>query len=322
MEHSQVTRRMTLGSAVATTVTAIAATAPGQARGDTSQIAATTSSGTYNKPYVKVRDGTNIYVKDWGNGQPVILIHGWPLNADMYDRTAMRLAASGYRVINYDRRGMGRSNQPYEGYDWDTLTDDLADVMQATGATDNVSILGYSMGGAEAARYMSRYKGKSVTKIGLLASITPGILQSHDNPHGDPGAGYNEIAKGITDDPAKFFKQSFLPPFYGIGGTYRANQQVIDAAVTTALTSGMKPLINMAHSFSFGDFVADMPAITVPTLIMHGTEDKPVPFQASALRAHKMIAQSQLIAYEGHPHGFYATNGDQMDKDLLKFLQA
>ncbi len=277
---------------------------------------------SYDKPYVKTRDGTNLYVKDWGSGPPVILIHGWPLDADMYDRTAMRLAASGHRVINYDRRGLGRSNQPYAGYDWDTLADDLADVMQATGATSDVTVLGYSMGGAEAARYMSRYKGKGVIKVGLLASITPGILQSADNPHGNPGSGYDKLAKSIADDPATFFKDEFLPPMYGVGGPHRASQQVIDAAVTTALMGGMKPLIDMAHSFSFGDFVADMPAITVPTLIMHGTEDKPAPLQASAIRAHKMIEQSKLIVYEGHPHCFYATNGDQMDEDLLTFLKS
>ncbi len=275
---------------------------------------------TYTKPYVKTRDGTNLYVKDWGSGQPVILIHGWPLNADMFDRTAMRLAAAGYRVINYDRRGMGRSEQPYGGYDWDTLSDDLADVMEGTGADKNVSVLGYSMGGGEAARYMNRHGGKGVIKVGLLASIAPGILKSADNPHGNPAEGFDGIAQGIAADPAKFFADVFLPPFYGVGSAYRASQQVIDAAVTTALTSGMKPLIDMAHAFSFGDFVADMPAVTVPTLIMHGTEDKDVPINASARRAHTMIKQSQLIEYQGHPHGFYATNGDQMDKDLLTFL--
>ncbi len=271
-------------------------------------------------PYVKTRDGTNLYYKDWGSGRPVILIHGWPLNADSFDRTAMRLAVAGYRVINYDRRGLGRSDQPYQGYDWDTLSDDLADVMQATGANTDVSVIGYSMGGGEAARYMNRHAGKGVVKIGLLASVAPGMLKSDDNPHGNPGEGFDDIAKGIAADPAKFFKETFLPPFYGMNGTHKASQHVLDAAVTTALTAGIKPLIDMAHSFSFGDFVADMPAITVPTVIMHGTEDKPVPIDATARRAHKMIRQSQLIEYEGHPHGFYATNGDQMDKDLLAFL--
>ena len=276
----------------------------------------------YVKPYVKTRDGTNLYVKDWGSGRPVVLIHGWPLDADMFDRTAMRLAAEGFRVINYDRRGMGRSNQPYEGYTWDVLSDDLADVMAATGADHDVSIIGYSMGGGEVARYMHRHAGKGVVKCGLLASIAPGMLKSADNPHGNPPAGYDGIAAGITADPAKFYAETFLPPFYGVGGPHRASQNLIDAAVTTALMMGMKPAVAMAHAFSFGDFVQDMPSITVPTLILHGTADPDVPIAATAERAAKMIKQAKLIEYEGHPHAFYATNGEQMDQDLLAFLKS
>lgn len=248
----------------------------------------------------------------------MVLIHGWPLNADMFDRTAMRLAAEGFRVINYDRRGLGRSDQPDDGYTWDALSDDLADVMTATGAGRDVSVIGYSMGGGEAARYVNRHAGKGVVQVGLLASIAPGMLKSEQNPDGNPGEGFNDIAAGIAADPAKLFAETFLPPFYGVGGPHCASH-LIDAAVTTALTAGMKPLIDMAHAFCFGDFVQDMPAMTVPTLILHGTADKPVPIDATARRAAKMIKPAKLIEYEGHPHGFYATNGDRMDKGLLDF---
>jgi len=272
-------------------------------------------------PWIKTRDRTDLYVKEWGSGRPVILIHGWPLNADVFDRTAMKLAEAGHRVINYDRRGLGRSGQPWEGYDWDSLADDLADVMQATGATEDVTVIGYSMGGGEAARYMSRHGGKGVIKVGLYASIAPGLLQSKDNPHGNPASGYDDIAAGIEKDIAGFFRHTFLPPFYGVGGPHTASNDVIEAAVNTALTAGMKPLINMAHSFSFGDFVDDMPAMTAPTLIVHGTADKPVPIDASARRAHRMIPHSQLIEYVGHPHAFYATNSDQMIADTLAFVR-
>ncbi len=273
-------------------------------------------------PYVKTRDGTDLYFKEWGSGRPVVLIHGWPLNADSFDRTAMALAQEGFRAINYDRRGLGRSAQPWTGYDWDSLADDLADVMQATGATDDVTVIGYSMGGGEAARYMSRHNGKGVIKVGLYASIAPGMLQSKENPHGNPGSGFDDIAKGIKDDVAAFFRHTFLPPFYGVGGAHTASNDVIEGAVNTALTAGMKPLINMAHSFSFGDFVDDMPAMTVPTLIVHGSEDKPVPIDATARRAHRMIPHSRLIEYKGHPHGFYATNSEQMVKDTVAFVKA
>jgi len=142
------------------------------------------STGEATMPLIKTRDGTELYIKDWGSGRPVILIHGYPLNADSFDRTAMTLAEAGYRAINYDRRGFGRSGQPWQGYDWDTYADDLADVMQATGATNDVTVIGYSMGGGECARYMSRHGGKGVIKIGLYASVVPGMLKSDDNPAG------------------------------------------------------------------------------------------------------------------------------------------
>ncbi|MBV9769967.1 MAG: alpha/beta fold hydrolase, partial [Bryobacterales bacterium] len=135
-------------------------------------------------PLIKTRDRTELYVKQWGSGRPVILIHGYPLNADSFDRTAMKLADTGYRVISYDRRGFGRSSQPWQGYDWDTYSDDLADVMKETGVATDVTIIGYSMGGGEAARYMSRHDGKGVIKIGLYASVVPGMLKADDNPAG------------------------------------------------------------------------------------------------------------------------------------------
>ena len=274
-------------------------------------------------PSIQTRDGTELYLKEWGDpsGPPVILIHGWPLNADSLDRLAMTLGEAGHRVINYDRRGLGRSGQPWLGYDWDALSDDLADVMTATGATRDVTVIGYSMGGGEAARYMSRHDGKGVIKVGLYASVTPGVLKSADNPHGNPGSSFDDIRDGIQADIAAFFRHTFLPPFYGVGGTHTASPDILDAAVTTALTAGMKPLIDMAHSFSFGDFTDDMPALTVPTLILHGTEDKPLPIDATARRAHRMIPTSKLIEYEGHPHGFYATNGEQMIADTMAFLK-
>ncbi len=175
---------------------------------------------------------TELYVKDWGTGRPVILIHGWPLNADSFDRTAMALAAERFRVINHDRQGLGRSGQPWTGYDWDSLADDLADVMQATGAIKDVTVIGYSMGGGEAARCMSRHNGKGVIKAGLHASIAPGMLQGPENPHGNPGSGFADIAKGIQEDPAAFFRHTFLPPFHGVGSPHAASNDVIEAAVT------------------------------------------------------------------------------------------
>ncbi len=280
-------------------------------------------------PWIKTRDHTDLYVKDWGDGsgRPVILIHGYPLNADSFDRAAIHLAQAGYRAISYDRRGVGRSGQPWQGYDWDTYADDLADVMQATGATADVTVIGYSMGGGEAARYMSRHGGKGVIKVGLYASVVPGMLQADDNPAGHTPADYEDIVTGIEKDAAAFFRHTFLPPFYGkgvkslLGVTHAASDDVIEAAVEDALMGGMRAMTAMPHNFTFGDFKADIPAITVPTLILHGTEDKPAPIDATARRAHRMIPHSQLIEYEGHPHGFYATNSDRMIADTLAFVR-
>ena len=276
-------------------------------------------------PLIKTRDGTELYVKDWGDkgGRPVVLIHGYPLNADSFDRLAMKLAEAGHRVINYDRRGFGRSGQPWQGYDWDTYADDLADVMQATGATQDVTVIGYSMGGGECARYMSRHGGKGVIKLGLYASVVPGMFKSDDNPAGHTAKDYEDIVAGIEKDAPAFYRHTFLPPFYGkglkslVGATQAASDDVIEAAVNMALMGGMRAQTAMPHNFTFGD----IPAITVPTLILHGTEDKPAPIDATARRAHKMIPGSKLIEYEGHPHGFYATNSDQMIADTLAFMK-
>ena len=200
-------------------------------------------------------------------------------------------------------------------------------MLQATGATQDVTIIGYSMGGGEAARYMSRYGGRGVTKIGLYASIVPGMLQTADNPAGHTPADYQDIVLGIEHDAAAFFRHTFLPPFYGkgikalVGATHAASNDVVEAAVNYALMNGMRALRAMPHNFTFGDFKDDIPAITVPTLIVHGTEDQPAPIDATARRAHKMIAGSQLIEHEGYPHSFYATNSDQMIADTLAFLQ-
>jgi len=274
-------------------------------------------------PWIKTRDYADLYIKDWGNNNdcPVILIHGYPLTADSFDRTAMKLADAGCRAISYDRRGAGRSSQPWTGYDWDTYSDDLADVMQATGATQDVTVIGYSMGGGEAARYMSRHDGKGVIKIGLYASVVPGMLKSDDNPAGHTPSDYEDIVTGIEKDAAAFYRHTFLPPFYGVGMPHTASDDTIEAAVDQALTYGMRAMTAMPHNFTFGDFTADIPAINVPTLILHGTEDKPAPIDATARRAHRMIPHSQLIEYVGHPHGFYATNSDRMIADTLAFVR-
>jgi non-heme chloroperoxidase len=272
-------------------------------------------------PYIKTRDGTDIYVKDWGSGRPVILIHGWPLSSDMWDAHAMALAEAGFRSIAYDRRGFGRSGQPWSGYDYDTLTDDLADVMAATGATENVTLVGFSMGGGEVARYMSRHGGKGVISAALLGSVVPYMLKTEDNPNGVPEAQLAEIGANIQKDRANFFRQTFLPGFFGAGFiSSPVSDDVLDANFAIAMQASLKATLACAQSFGHTDFRPDLPSFNVPTLIIHGTADKTVPIDATGRAAAKGIAGAQLVEYDGEPHGFGETARDRLIKDLLTFL--
>jgi non-heme chloroperoxidase len=270
-------------------------------------------------PYIKTRDGTDLYVKDWGSGRPVVLIHGWPLSADSWDAQAMALAESGFRAIAYDRRGFGRSGQPWSGYDYDTLSDDLADVLDQTGAED-ATIVGFSMGGGEVARYMSRHEGKGVIGAGLISSVVPYMLKTEDNPNGVPEAQLKAIGEGIKKDRPGFF-HSFLQDFFGVGFiSSPVSSQTVDWAWRLAMQGGLKPILACAESFGHTDFRSDLAAFRVPTLVVHGTADKTVPIDATGREAVKGIAQSQLVEYDGAPHGLTITESDRFTKDLLTFL--
>ncbi|WP_326524132.1 alpha/beta fold hydrolase [Sphingomonas sp.] len=272
-------------------------------------------------PHIKTRDGTDLYIKDWGEGRPVVLIHGWPLSADMWDAQAMALADAGFRTIAYDRRGFGRSGQPWSGYDYDTLSDDLADVLEATGATENVTLVGFSMGGGEVARYMSRHRGKGVIATALLGSIVPYMLKTDDNPDGVPEDQLQQIADGIKEDRAHFFRSTFFPRFFGAGIlSHPVSDEVIDTATTIAMQAGLKATLACADSFGHTDFRGDLSAFDVPTLIVHGTRDQTVPIDATARQAARSIAGAQLVEYDGEPHGLTETCGGRLTNDLLTFL--
>ena len=271
--------------------------------------------------YIKARDGTELFVKSWGEGRPVVLTHGWPLAADMWDAQSMALAKAGYRAIAYDRRGFGRSGQPWNGYDYDTFADDLADVMQETGATQDATIVGFSMGGGEIARYMSRHGGKGVIAAGLVSSVVPYVLKTDDNPDGVPESMLQQITDGIEKDRAHFFRNTFFPQVFGVGLiTSPVSDEILDMTTGTALHAGLWPTLAAAQAFGHTDFRPDLPAINVPTLIIHGTADKTVPIDASGRPAARGIAQSQLIEYDGEPHGLNVTAGDRLTRDLLTFV--
>lgn len=269
--------------------------------------------------FIKTRDNTHIYFKDWGSGKPVILIHGWPLSADSWDAIAIKLANSGFRAIAYDRRGFGRSDQPWSGYDYDTLSDDLADVMAALGVQD-AALVGFSMGGGEVARYMSRHAGKNVSKAVLIGSIVPFMLKTDNNPDGVDQSVFDDILKGINEDRPKFFA-SFFKDFYGVGALSKpVSSDYIQWSLAVALQASLKATLDCVKAFSATDFRADLSAFKVPTLIIHGTADKTVPIEISAEKAARGITDAKLIEYKGEPHGVFATQTERLGNDLVEFL--
>ena len=271
-------------------------------------------------PTIETRDGTRLHVKSWGEGRPVILLHGWPLSADSWDDQALVLAEAGFRAIAYDRRGFGRSEQPWHGYDYDTLADDLADVMRATNATD-ATLFGFSMGGGEVARYMSRHGGEGVRQAGLIASVVPYMLKGPDNPEGVPASTFEEMTTQMKEDRAAFF-DTFFRSFYGVGTfSHPVSGEVIEWSRQVAMMAGLRPTLACAQAFATTDFRPDLPAIQVPTLVIHGTADATVPIDCSGRAAAAGIAQAQFIEYDGAPHGLVASHKDRLSQDLLAFLR-
>jgi pimeloyl-ACP methyl ester carboxylesterase len=273
-------------------------------------------------PFIETRDGNDLYVKDWGeDGRTVVLIHGWPLSADSWDDQAMALAEAGYRVLAYDRRGFGRSDQPWEGYDYDTFADDLADVMEAAEVEEDAAIIGFSMGGGEVARYMSRHGGRGVSQAALIGSVVPYLLKTDDNPEGVDPAGLEQIAAGIAKDRPDFFR-GFFKAFFGVGViSHPVSEAVLDWAWRLAMQAGLHPTLAAARAFGTTDFRPDLSHFNVPTLIIHGTSDATVPIEATARAAARAIPGSRLIEYDGAPHGLFATHKDRLTKDLIDFLR-
>ena len=270
-------------------------------------------------PIVTTSDKTDLYVKDWGEGRPVVLIHGWPLNADSWEYQAVKLAEAGYRVVAYDRRGFGRSSQPWTGYDYDTLSDDLAAVISALGLTD-ATIAGFSMGGGEVSRYMSRHGGKGVAQAALISSIAPYMLKTEDHD-GVPGEVFEEMKSGLRKDRAAFL-QDFFKDFYGQGTEAGGvSDAVLHWTWSMAMMASPKATLDCVDAFGRTDLRPDMDAFDVPTLVIHGTKDETVPIDSAGRAAAKMIRGAELKEYEGAPHGLTATEPDRVTDDLLAFLK-
>jgi non-heme chloroperoxidase len=271
-------------------------------------------------PYVEARDGTKLHVKDMESGEPVVLIHGWPLTGDMWEYQTLALLEAGYRVITYDRRGFGLSGHCGTGYDYDTFADDLAAVIDGCDA-GRVSLIGFSMGGGEVARYLSRHGAAKVARAALVSSVVAYLLRGDDNPDGVDASVFEEMKAQIRKDRFDFL-QTFGKQFYGVGWVSSpVSQGLLDWTFMLAVMAGPKPTIDCVDAFGRTDFRPDLAAFAgVPTLIIHGTGDKTVPIDPSARAAARGIPHARLIEYDSEPHGLFATAPGRLNRDLLEFL--
>ncbi|HKT78268.1 MAG TPA: alpha/beta hydrolase [Sphingobium sp.] len=269
--------------------------------------------------HIQTPGGHAIHVKDMGSGPAVILIHGWPLSGDMWEYQTLALLEAGYRVITYDRRGFGHSGHPADGYDYDVFADDLAAVIDHVGVA-KVSLVGFSMGGGEIARYLGRHGSAKVDRVALVASVVPYLLKDEGNPDGVEQSAFDEIKAQLREDRFAFL-QSFAKAFYGVGLVSKpVSGALLDWTFALAIMASPKATIDCVDAFGRTDFRPDLAAFDVPTLIIHGTSDKTVPIDPAGRAAARGIPGAELIEYEGEPHGLFATAPDRLNGDLLRFL--
>jgi non-heme chloroperoxidase len=278
--------------------------------------ATTSPAGT-----VATKDGTHIFYKDWGSGQPVVFSHGWPLNADAWDDQMAFVAANGLRAIAHDRRGHGRSSQPWAGNDMDTYADDLAEVIEALDLHD-VVLVGHSTGGGEVARYIGRHGTSRVNKALLLGAIPPHMLKTDTNPDGVPIDAFDAIRAGVHGDRSQFYKD-LSASFYGAnreGST--VSQGVRDAFWLMSMQVGLRGAYECVAAFSESDFTEDLAKFDIPTLVVHGDDDQIVPLAVGGQRSVKLIKDATLKVYPGAPHGLATTHKDEFNADLLEFINS
>ncbi len=268
---------------------------------------------------LSVKDGTQIYFKDWGEGQPIVFSHGWPLTADAWDSQMMFLASHGYRCIAHDRRGHGRSSQSWDGNEMDTYADDLAALVSALDLRDAVHV-GHSTGGGEVARYLGRHGTSRASKAVLISAVPPLMLRTPANPGGLSREAFDAIRDGVRNDRSQFFKE-LTTPFYGAnrpGAT--VSQGLRDRFWLQGMMAGIKPALDCIKAFSETDFTEDLRKIDIPALVMHGDDDQIVPIGASALLSSKLLPKPTLKVYPGLSHGMCEINHNQINADLLAFI--
>lgn len=272
-------------------------------------------------PFVTAKDGAQIYYKDWGTGQPVVLSHGWPLNADSWEAQMLFLASNGYRCIAHDRRGHGRSTQTWDGNDMDTYADDLAAVIDALDLTKAV-VMGFSTGGGEVARYIGRHGTRRVAKAGLISAVPPQMVKTASNPGGVPMDVFDGLRKASIANRSQLYQDLASGPFFGFnrpGATL--SQGNIDSFWLQGMQAGHKNALDCIKAFSETDFKDDLAKFDVPTLILHGDDDQIVPIAVGGLASAKLVKNNTLKVYPRAPHGLTDTHKDQLNADLIGFVK-
>ncbi len=271
---------------------------------------------------ITTNDGVEIYYKDWGSGQPVVFSHGWPLSSDSWEAQMLFLADHGYRTIGHDRRGHGRSSQPWENNDMNGYADDLAALLEQLDLRD-VVLVGFSTGGGEVTRYLGKHGSRRVAKAILVSAVPPLMVKTESNPGGLPIDVFDGLRKASLADRSQLYKDIASGPFYGYNRPgAKPSQGVIDAFWMQGMIGGHKNTFDSIKAFSETDFREDLQKIDVPTLIIHGDDDQIVPFPTAGLASSKLVKDSKLIVYPGAPHGITDTHRDQLNADLLAFIQS